>query len=103
MRNTDMSDEHIKGSVSHAQGIMEQAVGTLIRDRPMQRLGRARRAQGSAQQGLGDIQDVLGGTRNGLNLATITAAVLGALLLVVLMRVVGGRPMGASSSLGAGI
>ena len=99
-----MSDEHIRGTMSHAQGVVEQVVGTLTRDRPMQRLGRARHAQGSAQQGLGNVQDALSGTRNGMNLATIAAALVGALLLVGLLRVLGGgRPMGAAGNLGAGI
>jgi uncharacterized protein YjbJ (UPF0337 family) len=98
-----MSDEHIRGNVSQAQGVVEQVVGTLIRDTKMRNLGRARHAQGSAQKGLGDVQDVLGGTRNGLNLATIAAALMGALLLVAVMRFVGAKPMGVSREFGAGI
>jgi uncharacterized protein YjbJ (UPF0337 family) len=98
-----MSDEHIRGSVSQAQGIAEQVVGTLLRDAPMQRLGKARHAQGSAQKGLGNVQDALGGTRNGLNIAAVVLAVVGALLLVVVMSIVGGRSSGANPSFGEGI
>jgi uncharacterized protein YjbJ (UPF0337 family) len=99
-----MSDEHIRASVSHAQGAVEQVVGTLIRDPNMQRLGKARHAQGSAQQRLGNVQDTLGGTRTGMNRATLAAALLGALLLVVAMRAFGGgKSADANAALGAGI
>jgi uncharacterized protein YjbJ (UPF0337 family) len=99
-----MSDEHIRGSVSQAQGVVEQVVGTLIRDTRMRKLGQARHAQGSAQKGLGNVQDALGGTRNGLNIAAVALAVVGALLLVAVMTIVGGaRATGASRAIGEGI
>jgi uncharacterized protein YjbJ (UPF0337 family) len=99
-----MSDEHIRGSVSQAQGIVEQAVGTLLRDAPMRRLGKARHAQGSAQKGLGNVQDALSGTRNGLNVAAVALAVVGGLLLVIVMTIMGGaKSAGASQALGEGI
>jgi uncharacterized protein YjbJ (UPF0337 family) len=99
----EMSDEHIRGSISQAQGAVEHVIGTLTRDKRMRQLGKARHVQGTAQKGLGDVQDALGGTRHVLNLVTIVGVLLGALVLVAVRSMVGGGNRIDRSDLGAGI
>lgn len=84
-----MTDEHIKGTVSKARGIAEQAVGKLTGDGRRQRRGRARQVQGAAQKGLGDLQDALGGPRMAASLATVAVVVICALILVLAVRMAG--------------
>ncbi len=84
-----MTDEHVKGTVSQAQGKVEEAFGKLIGDRRRQRRGRSRQVQGFAQMRLGDLQDALGGTRTVAGLATIALVVIGALVLVLAASMVG--------------
>jgi uncharacterized protein YjbJ (UPF0337 family) len=99
-----MTDEHIKGTVSQAQGMAEQAFGKLTGDRRRQGRGRARQVQGSAQKGLGDLQNAVGGTRTVANLATVALVLIGVLVLVLAVNMVGSshRP-GTDAGAGEGI
>ena len=54
-----MTDEHVKGALSKAQGKVEEGLGKLTGDKKQQARGKVRQVQGAAQQGLGDVQDAL--------------------------------------------
>lgn len=54
-----MTDQHTKGAINKAEGKVEEGVGKLTGDRKMQAKGKAKQVQGSAQQGLGHIQDAI--------------------------------------------
>ncbi|MBI2762360.1 MAG: CsbD family protein [Chloroflexi bacterium] len=54
-----MADQHIKGTVSRARGRIEETAGKLTGDRRTEAKGKLRQVQGKAQQGLGDVQDVV--------------------------------------------
>ncbi len=99
-----MTDEHIKGTVSQAQGMVEEAVGKLTGDRRTQGHGKARQVQGSAQKSLGDLQDALGGTRTVAGLAAVAVVVIAVLMLVLAVRMVGsGHRAGTDAGAGDGI
>jgi uncharacterized protein YjbJ (UPF0337 family) len=55
----DMSDEHIKGAISTAEGKVEEGLGKLTGDKEAQAHGKAKQVQGAAQKGLGDVQDAI--------------------------------------------
>jgi uncharacterized protein YjbJ (UPF0337 family) len=54
-----MTDEHVKGALSKAQGKVEEGLGKLTGDKKQQARGKVRQVKGAAQQGLGDVQDAL--------------------------------------------
>jgi uncharacterized protein YjbJ (UPF0337 family) len=58
-RSTAMTDEHVKGTLNKARGNVEERLGKVTGNRPSQVRGKARQIQGSAQEGLGDIQNVV--------------------------------------------
>jgi len=53
----NMTDQHIKGDISKAQGKVEEEVGKVTGDEPKQAQGKIRQVQGEIQNGLGDVQD----------------------------------------------
>ena len=55
----DMTDQHTKGSISKAQGKVEEGLGKVTGDEPKQARGKIRQVQGEVQQGLGDVQDTI--------------------------------------------
>jgi uncharacterized protein YjbJ (UPF0337 family) len=57
------TDEHAKGAISNVEGTIEEGIGKLTGDKGTELHGKARQVQGSAQQGLGDVQDTLKGYR----------------------------------------
>ena len=59
-----MSDEHVKGTLSKAQGTVEEGLGKVTGSKQEQARGKARQVQGSAQHGLGDIQDAARKSKN---------------------------------------
>ena len=54
-----MTDEHTKGTISKAKGIVEEEAGKLTGNRRQEARGKAKQIQGAAQQGLGDVQDAV--------------------------------------------
>jgi uncharacterized protein YjbJ (UPF0337 family) len=54
-----MTDEHLKGTLNKAHGKVEEGLGKLSGDRKQQARGKVRQVQGTAQEGLGDVQDVV--------------------------------------------
>jgi uncharacterized protein YjbJ (UPF0337 family) len=52
-----MTDLRAKGATNKARGQIEEGLGKLTGDRHEEAKGKVRQIQGSAQQGLGDIQD----------------------------------------------
>ena len=54
-----MTDEHTKGDINKAKGKVEEGIGKLTGDRKEEDKGKAKQVRGSAQQSLGDIQDVV--------------------------------------------
>jgi uncharacterized protein YjbJ (UPF0337 family) len=52
-----MTDQDTKGAISKATGKVEEGLGKLTGDRREQAKGKAKQLQGSAQRGLGQIQD----------------------------------------------
>lgn len=59
-----MTDEHTKGTISKVQGWIEQRLGKLTGDREQRAHGKAKQVQGTAQQGLGDVQDAIRGPKD---------------------------------------
>jgi uncharacterized protein YjbJ (UPF0337 family) len=59
-----MSDEHVKGTLSKAQGKVEEGLGKVTGNKQEQARGKARHVQGDAQKGLGDIQDAVRKPKN---------------------------------------
>jgi uncharacterized protein YjbJ (UPF0337 family) len=57
------ADEHTKGAISKVGGTIEEGVGKLTGDKETELHGKARQVQGSAQEGLGDVEDALKGYR----------------------------------------
>jgi uncharacterized protein YjbJ (UPF0337 family) len=55
----DMTDEHAKGTVSEAQGKVEEGLGTLTGNRRQEATGKARQLKGAGQKALGDVQDAV--------------------------------------------
>ena len=55
----DMTDEHTKGTISTAEGKVEEGLGKLTGDKEAQVHGKAKQVQGAAQKGLGDVQDAI--------------------------------------------
>lgn len=53
-----MTDQHVKGIVNTTRGKVEEELGKLSGDKLETTLGEARQAQGHAQKGLGDVQDL---------------------------------------------
>ncbi len=58
-----MTDEHIKGAISKAEGTVEAGLGKLTHNRKQQAHGKAKQVQGAAQNGLGDVQDTVRGPK----------------------------------------
>ena len=58
-RSIEMTDEHTKGDINKAKGKVEEGIGKLTGDRKEEGKGKAKQVQGSAQQSLGDIQDIV--------------------------------------------
>lgn len=56
-----MTDLHTKGAVNKAKGQVYEGYGKLTGDRSEQAKGKIKQVQGSAQEGLADLQDS-GGT-----------------------------------------
>ena len=54
-----MTNEHTKGTISEAQGKVEEGLGTLTGDQRQQVTGKARQVKGAAQKTLGDVQDAV--------------------------------------------
>lgn len=54
-----MTNEHVKGAISKAQGKVEETLGRLTGNRKQQAKGDVRQVQGEAQQALGDVQDAV--------------------------------------------
>jgi uncharacterized protein YjbJ (UPF0337 family) len=54
-----MTDQRTKGTISKAQGKIEEAVGKLTGNRREEAKGKIRQVQGGAQRGLGDAQDAV--------------------------------------------
>ena len=54
-----MTDQHTKGAISKAEGKVEEGLGRLTGDKEEQVHGQAKQVQGTAQKGLGDIQDAV--------------------------------------------
>jgi uncharacterized protein YjbJ (UPF0337 family) len=57
-RSIEMTDEHTKGDINKAKGKVDEGIRKLTGDRKGQIKGKAKQVQGSAQQTLGDIQDI---------------------------------------------
>ena len=58
-RSSDMSDEHVKGTVSKVEGKVEEVAGKVTGNKSQEIQGKAKQVQGSGQQGLGDLQDAI--------------------------------------------
>jgi uncharacterized protein YjbJ (UPF0337 family) len=54
-----MTDLNTKGATNKAKGQIEEGLGKLTGDRHEEAKGKAKQVQGSAQQGLGDIQNAV--------------------------------------------
>ncbi len=54
-----MTNEHTKGAISKAKGTIEEGLGKLTHNRTQEARGKAKKVQGAAQNGLGDIQDTV--------------------------------------------
>jgi uncharacterized protein YjbJ (UPF0337 family) len=54
-----MTSQRTQGAVNTVRGKLEQAAGWLTGNRRQELGGKVREAQGSAQHGLGDIQDAV--------------------------------------------
>ncbi len=54
-----MTSQRTQGAVNTVRGRIEQAVGWLTGNRRQELGGKVREAQGSAQHGLGDMQDAV--------------------------------------------
>jgi uncharacterized protein YjbJ (UPF0337 family) len=52
-----MTDLRAKGTVNKAEGQVEEGLGKLTGDRHEEAKGKVKQVQGSAQQGVADIQD----------------------------------------------
>ena len=59
-----MTDEHINGAISKAEGKVEEGLGKLTGNRRQQAHGKVKKVQGDAQKGLGDIQDAVRGPQD---------------------------------------
>jgi uncharacterized protein YjbJ (UPF0337 family) len=54
-----MTEQRSRGAVNTVRGRIEQAVGWLTGNRRQEMTGKVHEAQGSAQHGLGDLQDAV--------------------------------------------
>ena len=52
-----MADLHAKGATNKAKGQVEEGLGKLTGDRRQETKGKVKQVEGSAQQGVADIQD----------------------------------------------
>jgi uncharacterized protein YjbJ (UPF0337 family) len=52
-----MTDLRAKGATNKAKGQVEEEFGKLVGDRHEEAKGKVKQVQGSAQQGLGDLQN----------------------------------------------
>jgi uncharacterized protein YjbJ (UPF0337 family) len=59
-----VTDEHVKGTLSKAQGKVEEGLGKVTGNKQEQARGKGRQVQGNAQKGLGDIQDAVRKPKN---------------------------------------
>lgn len=63
-KDVAMSDEHVKGTLSKAQGKVEEGLGKVTGNKQEQARGKARQVQGDAQNGLGNVQDAVRKSKN---------------------------------------
>jgi uncharacterized protein YjbJ (UPF0337 family) len=63
-RTIDMTDEHTKGTISKATGDVEEGLGKLTGNKEQELHGKAKQVQGAGQEALGDIQDVVQGSKD---------------------------------------
>ena len=54
-----MSDQHVKGAVSTATGVVEEAAGKVTGDKQLEAKGKVKQVQGKAQGVLGDVEDAV--------------------------------------------
>ena len=54
-----MTDEHTKGTISTAKGDVKKGVGKLTGNKELEAKGKVQQVQGTAQKGLGDVQDAV--------------------------------------------
>ena len=59
-----MSHEQVKGTLSKAQGKVEEGLGKVTGNKQEQVRGKGRQVQGSAQKGLGDVQGAIRKPKN---------------------------------------
>jgi len=59
-----MTDEHTKGTISKATGEVEEGLGKLTGNKEQELHGKAKQVQGAGQEALGDIQDVVQGSKD---------------------------------------
>jgi len=59
-----MTDEHTKGTISKVTGEVEEGLGKLTGNKEQELHGKAKQVQGAGQEVLGDIQDVIRGTKD---------------------------------------
>ena len=70
-----MTDQHVKGAVSTARGVVEESAGKLAGDKGLEAKGKAHQVQGKAQNILGDVKDAAPQTRHRCSDAHAAAAV----------------------------
>ena len=58
-RNDDVTDEHIKGTITKAEGKIEEGLGKLAGNKEQEAHGKIKQVQGDMQKSLGDIQDAV--------------------------------------------
>lgn len=78
-----MADQHAEGVVSTVKGSVNEAVGKLTGDRTQEAKGKVQKVQGKAQDSLGDVQ---GRGR----WQPIMVSVMGAAIVVVVVRLLTG-------------
>lgn len=59
-----MTNQRSRGAVNTVRGKIEQVVGWLTGNRRQEMTGKVHEAQGSAQHGLGDLQDAVSKDRD---------------------------------------
>ena len=60
----DMTDQRTKGTISKAQGKVEEAIGKVTGDREEEAKGKIRQVQGDAQHGVADVGDAIRNRRD---------------------------------------
>lgn len=54
-----MTDQHLKGAVSTANGTVNEGVGKLTGDRKLETKGQIQKVEGKARSGTGDVEDAV--------------------------------------------